>query len=414
MSWARFSVSIQGLLSPTAGEDMIPQHMKRLISLSLIAAACLFLSVHPDAQQAGSPRIVAVADIHGGASGLADILRAAGLIDAGGKWTGGNTRLVQTGDFLDRGADVRAAMDLLMRLESEARRAGGRVDVLFGNHEGMNVLRDFRDVSPQAMATFADKRSEDRRKRAFETHAGIAKRAGNELSRDIWMAAHPLGFVEYVDAIGPSGQYGRWIRARKPILQIGDIIFMHAGLHPERTQTVEEVNRAVELEVRGWDDFVTMLERAKLVAPFFNLQEIVNVAQVEIGKIAVAQKSQEPVYAEYVTPQFIGHLQRLQMIDKWALIESDGPLWYRGLALLPDDQKPAIDALLRRLNARRFMTGHTPQLPGGRVKLRFGGAVILMDTGMLTSYFKGGQPSAVEIKDGKLTAIYTSGREPLD
>ena len=40
-------------------------------------------------------------------------------------------------------------MDLLMRLEGEARRAGGRVDVLFGNHEGMNVLRDFRDVSPR-------------------------------------------------------------------------------------------------------------------------------------------------------------------------------------------------------------------------------------------------------------------------
>jgi len=32
---------------------------------------------------------------------------------------------------------------------------------------------------------------------------------------------------------------------------------------------------------------------------------------------------------------------------------------------------------------------------------------------MLNSYFKGGQPSALEILDGKLTAIYLSGREPL-
>jgi hypothetical protein len=227
------------------------------------------------------------------------------------------------------------------------------------------------------------------------------------------MAAHPLGFIEYTEALGPAGTYGRWIRARKPVLQIGDTIFMHAGLHPERAQTVEEVNRAVELEVKGWDDLVATLDRAKLAAPFFTLQEIVNVAQVEIGKIVIAQKSQEPVLAEYVTPQFIGHLQRLQMIDKWALIEADGPLWYRGLALLPDDQQPAIEALLRRLNARRFMTGHTPQLPGGRIRSRFGGAVILMDTGMLTSHFKGGQPSAVEIKDGQLTAIYPSSREPL-
>jgi Calcineurin-like phosphoesterase len=399
----------------SALEGMIRPHMPRVLLIVLAALSAAFThTAQPPARQQDSARIVAVGDIHGAGSGLVEILRAAGLIDESRKWIGGNARLVQTGDFLDRGAEVRDAMDLLMRLENEARRAGGRVDVLFGNHEGMNVLHDFRDVSPQAMATFVDKRSEERRRKAFDTHLAIAKRAGATLDREAWMAAHPLGYVEYVDAVGPSGTYGRWIRARKPILQIDDSVFMHAGLHPGRTQTVEEMNRAVELEVRGWDDFVVTLDRAKLAAPFFTLQEIVNVAQVEIGKIAVAQKTQEPILAEYVTPQFIGHLQRLQTIDKWALIEADGPLWYRGLALLPDDQQPAVEALVRRLNARRFVTGHTPQLPEGRVKSRFGGAVVLMDTGMLTSYFKGGQPSAVEIKDGRLTAIYRTGREPLD
>jgi hypothetical protein len=393
---------------------MIRPHMPRVLLLVLAALSAAFThTVQPPPQQ-DSVRIVAVGDIHGAGPNFAEILRVAGLIDASGKWIGGNARLVQTGDFLDRGADVRAAMDLLMRLENEARRAGGRVDVLFGNHEGMNVLHDYRDVSPQAMATFADKRSEERRSKAFDAHLAIAKRAGATLDREGWMAAHPLGFIEYIEALGPSGTYGRWIRGRKPVLQIGDTIFMHAGLHPDRTQTVEEVNRVVELEVRGWDDFVTTLDRARLAAPFFTLQEIVNVAQVEIGRIAVAQKTQEPILAEYVTPQFIGHLQRLQTIDKWALIEADGPLWYRGLAMLSDDQQPAIEALLRRLNARRFVTGHTPQLPEGRIKSRFGGAVILMDTGMLTSYFKGGQPSAVEIRDGRLTAIYRTGRESLD
>jgi hypothetical protein len=32
---------------------------------------------------------------------------------------------------------------------------------------------------------------------------------------------------------------------------------------------------------------------------------------------------------------------------------------------------------------------------------------------MLNSYFKGGQPSALELQDGRMTAIYSSGREPL-
>ena len=46
------------------------------------------------------------------------------------------------------------------------------------------------------------------------------------------------------------------------VLQIGDTIFMHAGLHPERTITIDEINRTVEQEVRSWDELVTTLEAA--------------------------------------------------------------------------------------------------------------------------------------------------------
>jgi len=381
---------------------------------------CLFLAITalsaaPPAvqpQAPASPRIVAVGDVHGAGPNLEKILQAAGLIDAKQKWIGGTARLVQTGDILDRGADVRAAYDLLMRLEGEARRAGGRIDVLFGNHEGMNVLHDFRDVSPEAMARFADGRSADRLEKAFDSHASLAKRAGNTLNRDEWMKTHPRGFPEYVEAFGPSGSYGRFMRTRKAVLQIGDTIFMHAGLHPERTITIDEINRTVELDIRNWDDLVSALTRVRRATANFTLQEIINAAQVEIGAIAVAQKTGEPL-AEYVTPEFIGRLQFLMTFEKLTLVESDGPLWYRGLATMAEDQQPAVDALLRRHGARRIVLGHTPQLPAGKITTRFGGLVALIDTGMLNTYFKGGQPSALEILDGKLTAIYLSGREPL-
>ena len=46
---------------------------------------------------------------------------------------------------------VRDALDLLMRLEEEAQRAGGRVESLLGNHEVMNLLHEFRDVSAAAL-----------------------------------------------------------------------------------------------------------------------------------------------------------------------------------------------------------------------------------------------------------------------
>jgi hypothetical protein len=133
---------------------------------------------------------------------------------------------------------------------------------------------------------------------------------------------------------------------------------------------------------------------------------------VEIGRIAVAQKTGEPV-ADYVTPDFVRRLQFLATFEKLALIEADGPLWYRGLATLPDDRQPAINALLKRHGARRIVLGHTPQLPAGRIRARFGGLVVLIDTGMLTSHFKTGQPSALELLGGSMTAIYVSGRQPL-
>jgi hypothetical protein len=394
---------------------MMAAPMSARATFACLSFAVALVCAQPAATPAQAPagtRIVAVGDVHGAGPGLAQILHAAGLIDAKQKWIGGTARLVQTGDVLDRGADVRAALDLLMRLEGEARRAGGRVDALFGNHEGMNVLHDFRDVSAEAMGRFADARSDDRLRKAFEAHAAIAKRAGTTLNRDEWMKAHPRGYPEYVDAFGPSGAYGRWMRGRKAVLQIGDTIFMHAGLHPDRTITIDEINRTVEADVRGWDDLVASLERVKRVTVNFTLQEAVDAAQVEIGKIAVAQKTGEPI-EEYVTPEFIGRLQFLMNFEKLSLVESDGPLWYRGLATLPEDQQPAVDALLRRHGARRIVLGHTPQLPAGKIRMRFGGLVALIDTGMLASYFKGGQPSALEIQDGRLTAIYLSGREPV-
>ena len=104
-------------------------------------------------------------------------------------------------------------------------------------------------------------------------------------------------------------------------------------------------------------------------------------------------------------------LQSLQNINTWALIDSNGPLWYRGLASETEVAPPALDALLIRLGAKRFVTGHTPQ--PGRIATRFGGRVILIDTGMLTSFFKSGQPSALEIQGDKLTAIYPANREPV-
>ena len=48
-------------------------------------------------------RIVAIGDFHGDWEHYLETLRAAGLVNERGRWIGGTTHLVQTGDIPDRG-----------------------------------------------------------------------------------------------------------------------------------------------------------------------------------------------------------------------------------------------------------------------------------------------------------------------
>ena len=376
---------------------------------ALVFAAIIVLGSAFALTQPQSSRIVAIGDVHGAAAPFVEILQAAGLIDSRRRWIGGTTRLIQTGDFLDRGAHVREVLDLLMRLEEEAARAGGRAEALLGNHEGMNLLRDFRDVSADAFAAFADERSERRRTRAFDDHAAIAKRGGTTLDRDEWMRSHPPGFVEYADAFRPAGRYGRWLRSRKVAVKVDDGVFMHAGIAHADAAALDDVNRTVERELRAWDEATAGLQRARLITPYFTLAEIVNAAFGELQRLAIAQRNNE-AFEPHVTREYVDRLQQLVKIDTWALLAPEGPLWYRGYAIGGTDLQPQFEAVLQRLGAARVVVGHTVQ-QNGRITGRFGGRVLLIDTGMV---FPKGRASALELLDGKLTAIYADGRRPID
>src|SRR5688572_810604 len=95
-------------------------------SIAVVAAVTLLWAPASSVVAQGPARLVAIGDIHGEIDGFKRILQAAGLADATGRWTGGRTHLIQTGDYTDRGAGTRAVLDLLMRLEPQAKSAGGR------------------------------------------------------------------------------------------------------------------------------------------------------------------------------------------------------------------------------------------------------------------------------------------------
>ena len=141
----------------------------------------------------GIERIVAVGDVHGDHAQFLKTLFAAKVIDKDARWIGGKTHLVQTGDLFDRGPDSRKAMDLLMKLEVEAEKAGGYVHCLAGNHEEMILRGDWRYVHPGEVQAFGDK-------------------------------------AKYSAALGPGGVYGKWIREHNGVIKINNVLFLHGGL----------------------------------------------------------------------------------------------------------------------------------------------------------------------------------------
>src|SRR6185437_14508572 len=72
------------------------------------------------------------------------LLKRAGLVRGTSddyEWSGGSAVLVQLGDVIDKGEHALPAIDLLRGLPERARRDGGQVVVVAGNHE-MGFLAD--------------------------------------------------------------------------------------------------------------------------------------------------------------------------------------------------------------------------------------------------------------------------------
>ena len=365
--------------------------------------------------------MVAIGDIHCEYDGLVSILREAGLADAKLGWTGGKAVVVQTGDILDRGPACRRVLDLLRDLERQAVRAGGEIRVLLGNHEAFNLAHEFRDVSPQALESFADARSEKRRERAYEEWVEHRQRRARargeqpaaavpEAERQAWLAAHPPGWLEYQEAFGARGEYGRWLRRKAPVTRVGDILFLHAGIPPALQElSVEQINTRVEQEIAALDEARTVLIERGWALPSFTLRELLDAAaEARAALPATALESPADATLRRVVTTVEG-ARRLVPVP-WrrpALVP-------RLRALVGGGGRAAGERPHRRLRRRHLVVGHTaPPKEAGRIAARFGGRIFLIDTGMLPGHYPGGRPSALEIAGGRFTAIYSGERVVL-
>ncbi len=298
--------------------------------------------------------MVAVGDIHGDADQLLVVLRSAGLIDDQGAWSGGKAHLVQTGDVLDRGPDSRRAMDILMRLEIEAKRAGGAVHALIGNHEAMNVYGDLRYVSEGEFAAFRDENSMKARDELYQEHQKSVKGIiFDDAYRRTWDAEHPLGYAEHRRAFGPEGIYGKWIRGHNAVLRIDGTLFLHGGISPKyATWGPRTINERVRVEL------------------------------ADFTKLAGGVAS-----------------------------DVEGPLWYRGLALRDERLEEHVQTVLKNYEVDRIVVGHT--YTEGAVMPRFGRRVLVIDVGLSKVYDAAGRSACIEIERGRVYARHRGKRLEL-
>ena len=186
-----------------------------------------------DWRWAGVDRVVAVSDVHGAFDAMTTTLAKAGVLDEKLRWNGGATHLVITGDILDRGPDSRKVMDLLMRLEGEAVDAGGRVHLLLGNHEVMNLIGDLRYVSKEEYAAFADDESQEDRERSFEVfRAGKSEDADEAMLRNDFRRKNPPGWFGLRRAFSTQGRSGPWLMSSRLMVVIKGTASGPGGLSP--------------------------------------------------------------------------------------------------------------------------------------------------------------------------------------
>lgn len=149
----------------------------------------------------GTPLLV-LADTHGEYDILVSLLRRQAIIGSDLGWAFGRGHLVVTGDMLDRGPHQLEILWLLYKLEAEARRAGGRVHVLLGNHETMQLRGDLRYINPRYVKVAA-----------------------------------ALGASSYAELLGPATVLGAWLRSKPAVFRLGDMLFLHGGISPAVTQS---------------------------------------------------------------------------------------------------------------------------------------------------------------------------------
>ena len=339
-------------------------------------------------------RVVAFADVHGAYDELVALLVSQGIIDGDLRWTGGRTHLVSLGDLLDRGDDSRKVMDLLMRLQQEAAASGGRVHVVVGNHEAMNVLGDLRYVTRGEYASYLP--DEDPAERAARQAEWLTWNPGRTAAE--FEQRFPPGYFGHRRLLGPEGRYGRWILAQPVTIVVNDSVFLHGGPSSMLVgRSVADIDRSYAAAIENYVAAESAARAAGLVRfedPYSARPDLARQRLAEMPDEA-ARRAAAPL------------VDRLVAADDDPLLNASGPNWYRGTALCNEcTEADVLKPFLAAIGVRRAVLGHTVARNGTAVA-RFDGAAIKLDAGMNRRVYKG-RPAALLQQGGELRIAYAN------
>ena len=370
--------------------------MLLLLELGLFGAVSSAVADDWRVDDAG--RVVAIADIHGDYSAMVATLQNVDVIDDELRWSGAATHLVIVGDILDRGPRSRDVMDLLMRLEQEAPLAGGKVHVLIGNHESMNLIGDLRYVSKEEYAAFAADETAAERNRWFAAYAKRRRfNVANDDVREEFEQQFPAGYFALRREFRPDNRYGQWLLSKPVIAVVNRTAFVHGGLSPLVADIgLDGVNRDLKADLKRYVEALNVLTDAGILLPTDSHYD-------------TAQLLDDWLPALDETAAVINAVAAVKKLGNSDVFDRDGPLWYRGNVRCGDlIEEPRVVAALAAIDADRVVVGHTPT-PNRKVLQRFDGKLIEIDTGMLNAYYRGSGNALV--LDGETVAVLNEHAE---
>ena len=168
-------------------------------------------------------RLLTIGDIHGEYTKWVALMQRLSLLDARAKWSGGTSRVVLVGDYVDRGRQGLSVLRAIRRLEVEAAAVGGQLIALMGNHDAIMIANARgRDGSFPPDPRFDPEQSYD-------------EVMGNHYANG--------GYPEEVAALSRDSELLEWYASR-PLLHLEDeVLFLHGNLdYSGFGATLEEVN----------------------------------------------------------------------------------------------------------------------------------------------------------------------------